>query len=140
MESKKQVQITVALAVIQDEEGKILLQKRNSPKQPEAHGKWEFPGGKIEFGESLEEAAKREVKEETGCEVEIGDIIPWIQVNYWELEEKKLQVFAIGFKAVIKSGTPAPSHREVSEIGWFTKEEAADLETIPGIPKYIELL
>lgn len=52
-----------------DESGKVLLQRRGDS------GKWGFPGGAIELGETPEMAAIREVKEETGLDVEVSDLI-----------------------------------------------------------------
>ena len=52
-----------------DQEGKVLLQKRGDS------GKWGFPGGAVELGETPEQAAIRELKEETGLDVEIESFI-----------------------------------------------------------------
>lgn len=52
-----------------DEQGRVLLQKRGNS------GKWGFPGGAIELGETPEDAAIREVREETGLDVEIESLI-----------------------------------------------------------------
>ncbi|MES9855858.1 MAG: Nudix family hydrolase [Sedimenticola sp.] len=59
--------VEVAVAVIEDEQGRLLLSRR----QEDAHqgGLWEFPGGKLEPGESLTQALKREIHEELGIEV-----------------------------------------------------------------------
>ncbi|MBI4085982.1 MAG: NUDIX domain-containing protein [Candidatus Liptonbacteria bacterium] len=57
----------VGVAVIVLKEGKVLVGKRMSGT---GNGTWCLPGGKLEFGESWEECARRELKEETGLEVE----------------------------------------------------------------------
>ena len=71
MESNKQIKIGVGLYIF-DDKNRVLLGLRKS-----LHGKgtWCPPGGHLEYGESFEEAAKRETKEETGIEVEIKDIV-----------------------------------------------------------------
>ena len=61
------IDVTAAILV---KDGKILIAKRKpEDKQP---GKWEFPGGKIEAGESAQECLKREMQEEFGIEVRVG--------------------------------------------------------------------
>ena len=62
--------IDVAAAVIENREGRILIARR----KPEISlgGYWEFPGGKIETGESAEECLKRELVEEMGVQIEVG--------------------------------------------------------------------
>ncbi len=64
---KEMIDVTAAILV---KDGKILIAKRTpEDKQP---GKWEFPGGKIEAGESARECLKREMQEEFGIEVRVG--------------------------------------------------------------------
>jgi 8-oxo-dGTP diphosphatase len=64
--------LKVTAAVI-EKDGKILIAKR---KKGDLHGgRWEFPGGKIDSGETPEECLRRELKEELGIEAEIGDFI-----------------------------------------------------------------
>jgi 8-oxo-dGTP diphosphatase len=62
--------ILAAAAVVREESGRFLLIKRG--KAPEA-GLWTFPGGRVEPGETLRQAAAREVREETSLLVEVGD-------------------------------------------------------------------
>ncbi len=58
-------------AVVLEGDSIVLIKRRNPPFQ----GLWALPGGFVEYGESVEEAVKREVKEETGLEVEVGRLV-----------------------------------------------------------------
>ena len=57
-------------AVIVNEKGEMLLAKRGKKARNE-HGKWEFPGGGVEFGDTMAETIVREMKEELGIEIEL---------------------------------------------------------------------
>jgi 8-oxo-dGTP diphosphatase len=74
----------VGVAVIVIKDGKVLLGKRIS-----AHGSgtWQFPGGHLEFGESIEDCARREVMEETGLRIRRIRIGPYTN-DYFEAEGK----------------------------------------------------
>jgi 8-oxo-dGTP diphosphatase len=67
---KKQPRVTVD-AVLEGEEGILLVQRKKEPFQ----GRWAFPGGFVEYGETTEEAVRREVKEETGITFEIQGLL-----------------------------------------------------------------
>jgi len=60
-----------AVAAVMVQDGKLLLIKRGV--EP-SKGKWSVPGGRVEWGETLIEAVKREVREETGLEIEVGEV------------------------------------------------------------------
>lgn len=66
----KQVQV---VAAVFRREGRILVARR--PPSGERPGQWEFPGGKVEPGESEPEALAREIREELGCAAEVGPLI-----------------------------------------------------------------
>lgn len=70
--------VRVAAAVIETD-GKILATQRG---YGEIKGSWEFPGGKIEAGETPQQALKREVMEELDAEVSVGDLIDTIEYDY----------------------------------------------------------
>jgi ADP-ribose pyrophosphatase len=61
-------QVAVGAIVIKD--GRVLLVKRS---QPPSKGLWAIPGGRVELGETLKEAAEREIIEETGLTIRAGD-------------------------------------------------------------------
>lgn len=67
------INILKVTAAVIEKNGKILIAKR---RKGDRHGlRWEFPGGKIDSGETPEECLKRELREELGIEAEIGDFI-----------------------------------------------------------------
>ncbi|NTU46963.1 NUDIX domain-containing protein [Candidatus Roizmanbacteria bacterium] len=79
----KQITVIVGCLI---HEGKVLLIQRNEKECPEAHLKWELPGGKIDFGETPEEALVREFLEETGRLVRVVNLLPEVRTIYWDYE------------------------------------------------------
>lgn len=69
---KKEHIVTSVVAVIVDDDGRVLLTKRSIPPFID---QWVMPGGKIDLGEPILEALKREVHEEVGLEVEVEELI-----------------------------------------------------------------
>ncbi len=105
----------VTAAVI-EKDGKILIAKRKRGRT--LGGKWEFPGGKIEPGETPEECLKRELKEEFGIEVEIGEFISSSIFKY-----KLIPIELLAYKVKHISGNFEV--REHEEIKWISREELA---------------
>ncbi|MEE9402308.1 MAG: NUDIX hydrolase, partial [Desulfobacteria bacterium] len=68
-------QVAVGAIVIKD--GRVLLVKRS---QPPSKGLWAIPGGRVELGETLKEAAEREIMEETGLTIRAGDPVYTFEV------------------------------------------------------------
>ena len=66
----KPILVTAAIVTSGDQ---VLIARRKIDKSPES-GKWEFPGGKLEFGESLHECLMREIREELNLQIEVGSI------------------------------------------------------------------
>ncbi len=111
--------IHVAAAVIRDQQGKILITKR--PDDKHQGGKWEFPGGKREAGESIEAALKRELYEELDIELIKADPLIKIQYNYPEYSVllDVWQVHDFSGKAYGKEG---------QEINWIELAELQDYQ------------
>ena len=103
----------VGTAIIITKDDKVLLMKR---KGPHGQGTWSTPGGHLDFGETPEQGAMREAKEEVG--VDVVDIRFRAATNdNFELEGKHYITLWFDGKAV---GKPTiVSEREITEIGWF---------------------
>ena len=103
-----------------EKNGKILLALRNHEPFKEH---WCLPGGHIDFGETPEEAVRREVKEETGLEVKPKFF------NYYNEFYKDIRWHAIVLIFYGKAkGKIKKYDREVKEIKWFSKEEIFNLK------------
>ncbi len=113
--------IKVTGAIIQDEDKFLIGRRGPDEKSP---GMWEFPGGKLEEGESLEECIKRELKEELNIDAEIGELFSNYTYEYphisYELYFYKVNSF---------SGNPVKSAHD--RIEW---------ETLDNFHKYDFLL
>lgn len=107
--------VSVAALVI-NEKSEILLVK--SPWRG-----WEYPGGLIEPGESFEAALKREVREESGVEVEITGFVGICK-------NVERNIVNIDFTARYTGGELATSE-ESTEVGWFLPEHAMEMITFP---------
>lgn len=70
--------LRVAVGVLYDDQGRVLLAQR--PDGKPYSGYWEFPGGKIEAGESAEQALRRELGEELG--IEVDEVFPWLRREF----------------------------------------------------------
>ena len=108
-------------AVIADEAGRLFLARRG-PHARNERGLWEFPGGSVEFGETLAGALRREMREEYGVEIavlELLDVVDHI------LPEEGQHWVSPSFLCRILSGEPQIREpQKCTEIGWFLPEEA----------------
>ncbi|MBI2872247.1 MAG: NUDIX domain-containing protein [Chloroflexi bacterium] len=102
----------LAVAVIVEMDGKLLLQRRAI--EP-GMGKWSFPSGYVDRGEVVEEAAVREVREETGMEVALGSLVGLYS------EPGNPVVLAV-YVARATGGQLGASDNEVHEVGLFSPD------------------
>lgn len=138
MESKKKSkkQITVILGCV-IRNNKILLNLRSEKKLKDAHLRWELPGGKIEFNESVDEALVREIKEETGIEVKVIKLLPISQTVYWEYSwgTQQTLLFCYLCKFINKKEFKKDHHVEKSE--WVPIAKIEKLDLLPGAKEFI---
>jgi 8-oxo-dGTP diphosphatase len=123
----------VVAAALVDQSGRILLQKR--PLGRQMAGLWEFPGGKVEGGETPRLALVRELEEELGLAVKADDLIPACFANE-ALGEKDLLLLLYICRRW--SGDPHP--HDGQEVGWFSVEQMADMPMPPADVPLVQLL
>lgn len=109
---------------------KVLLFKRRDPR-PAFNGKWEFAGGGVDKGETVEQCLKREVKEETGYLVKIIKQLPGLPTAVTNKANGDYQVFLIIFICSIQSGSLKIMDEEISDYRWCTLAESTKLDTLP---------
>lgn len=120
------------------ENGKILISMR--PTHVHLGNYWEFPGGKVEQHESLKGALKREIREEIGLEVNVGECLRSISHHY-ENEDVKLNLHF--FLCERTAGTPIA--KEVSALQWVAPGDLklfqfppADADLIRDLPTLLK--
>jgi ADP-ribose pyrophosphatase YjhB (NUDIX family)/NTP pyrophosphatase (non-canonical NTP hydrolase) len=113
--------------VLVEREGRVLLVRR---KHPPFQGWWDIPGGFLEYEEAPEQAARREVQEETGLEVRLRGIVGIFPDVYAEAgaeatdadAERTLNIF---YRAEVVGGAERPGD-DAAELRWFSPDELPD--------------
>ena len=113
--------IRVVAAIIIDED-KIFATQRG---YGEFKGGWEFPGGKIEAGETPQEALVREIKEELDMEIEVGELLDTVEYDY-----PTFHLSMDCFVSSIVAGKPVL--KEHAAAKWLTKENLDSVDWLPA--------
>lgn len=138
MKTEKTTKIlTVVCACIRRDGGKqVLLAVRHAPGMQAMDGRWELPGGKIEFGETPDRAIVREIREELGLEIEPLRLLPHLHTNIWEYEHAIYHVVLAGYDCALKTGSEL---EDTVEARWFNVQEIDFSTTLPGTREFISL-
>ena len=114
--------IEVVAAIIHDEEGRIFATQRGYGPMKDG---WEFPGGKMESGETPEEALKREIWEELETRIEVEQLFETIDYDYPDFH---LTMHCYICK--VESGKLTLKEHEAAR--WLTKEQLSSIDWLPA--------
>jgi 8-oxo-dGTP diphosphatase len=115
--------IEVVAGLIQDDEGRYLITRRRGGSH--LAGMWEFPGGKREAGESLEDALRRELTEELSASFGVGEKVETV---WWEYPERTVVIHF--YRCRFESGTIEPQESQAME--WVSPERLKEFEFPPA--------
>jgi 8-oxo-dGTP diphosphatase len=115
--NKKFARVGVVGGCLVEKDGKYLMVQEGGP---DVYGLWNFPAGQIDEGETIEEGAIREAKEESGYDVKLGEEVGLFHESI-DLKIKHI------FKAEIIGGEPTPQEDEILDVKWFTFDEVSKL-------------
>ncbi|WEG12236.1 NUDIX hydrolase [Pullulanibacillus sp. KACC 23026] len=117
--SRENIILVVSVSIFKDD--KVLIIKEDKPI---AINKWNFPGGRIEYGEDILDSAKREVKEETGFDVSLINTTG--VYNFNSITDN--QVILFHFTAEIVGGTLKLEEEEIVDSKWIKLNELSKME------------
>jgi len=124
--------MTTVVAAVIERDGQVLIGQRPAGKWHAL--KWEFPGGKVEPGESPEDALRRELEEELGIQAVIGGRIADYEYAYPAREPIRLIFIAVGeFGGTIEN-------RVFEQIVWETRDRLPDYDFLEGDVDFVRTL
>jgi 8-oxo-dGTP diphosphatase len=121
--------ITLAVGAIVVRDGRLLMVRR---AQEPARGLWSVPGGKVERSEYLSDALRREVQEETGLEIDVGELAGFFEV----IGDDDHYVIMDFLSTYSGADEPRPGD-DVDRVRWVPLE---DIPSLNCTPRFVELL
>ncbi len=118
--------VEVCAAVIVDD-GRFLLARR--PPGKHLAGQWEFPGGKVDDGESMAQCVEREILEELGLAVKAGERLATIAHRY---PEKSIRLHFLSCRLLVPRSEFETRLGRPAEVGWFSPPQVPLLDLAPA--------
>lgn len=97
-----------------------------------AVGEWSVPGGRVKFGETLVEAARREVAEETGLDVVIGDVVGWV-----ERMTPEHHFVIVDFAVTVVGGT-LHAGDDAADAQWLAIDDLGSVKLVEGLLEFLQ--
>jgi ADP-ribose pyrophosphatase YjhB (NUDIX family) len=116
-------------AVVQDDRGRLLVVQRG---RPPAKGRWTLPGGRVEPGERVADAAVREIREETGLDIEVTGFVGFTEVV---LDDRHLVILDLAAGLL---GGRLEAGDDADDARWVTRSELASLPTTDGLLDFLD--
>ena len=114
-------------AIARRDDSLLLIQRGRGA----AVGEWSVPGGRVEFGESLAEAARRETAEETGLEVVVGDVIGWV-----ERVSAEHHFVIVDFAVTVVGGTLRAGD-DAADVRWVAVDDLGSVKLVDGLLSFL---
>jgi 8-oxo-dGTP diphosphatase len=115
-------QPVVSVGAVIVDGGRVLLIKRG---QPPLQGRWSLPGGVVEVGETLREALTREVREETGLEVEVGPVVEVLErIEREDGNRVEYHYVIIDYRCLVRGGRLACGS-DADDARWVAASDIA---------------
>jgi 8-oxo-dGTP diphosphatase len=118
--------VLVAAAIVVEGRRVLLTQRKAGTHLA---GAWEFPGGKVEPGEDPRAALRRELREELGIDVRVGEIV---DVTFHRYEDAEKAVLLLFFEAERAAGSCEPQAIDVAAFAWASAGELDPLRFPPA--------
>lgn len=115
----------VAVFIINDKR-EVLLQKRSATKRFSPN-KWSLCAGHVDAGESLEDAALRELKEEVGIDITASDLVPFAERNFSIKDSNSHVTYFYYIKSNLNERDFIIQKEELSEVKWFSIDKIVDM-------------
>ena len=109
--------------------GAILLIRRGTPP---GEGRWSVPGGRVQRGESLADAARRELREETGLEGEVGEAVGWT-----ELIGRRRHYVVVDFWVTVAPDAVPTAGTDATDAAWVALDELGEWDLVDGLLQFL---
>ncbi|MEX2210526.1 MAG: NUDIX domain-containing protein [Gaiellaceae bacterium] len=120
-----------AKAIVRRPDGRVLVIRRPDDARTDA-GLWDLPGGKMDHGETLEQVVVREVREETGLEVQVGGVV---HVSYFEFDPFWVTCVTLACDA---DGDGVRLSGEHVDFAWLAPEEVGERDYAWTVKEQLE--